>query len=94
MAIAAVHWSAGWNTLPELLIGYRITDKAGDGFGNYKLPLLFIIMLIPLTLKGAGNLSQHHTIKKYVQLKSMFIQKVHLTEKYISLKQAKQADHI
>ena len=66
VAIAAVHWPADWNTLSELLTGYRITDKAGDGFGNYKLPLLFIIMLIPLLLNGAGKLSLDHLIKKYV----------------------------
>ena len=66
VANAAVHWPAEWNTLSELLTGYRITDKAGDGFGNYKLPLLFIIMLIPLVLIGAGKFSLDHLIKKFV----------------------------
>ena len=66
VAIAAVHWPAEWNTLSELLTGYRITDKAGDGFGNYKLPLIFIVMLIPLLLNGAGKLSLDYSIKKYV----------------------------
>lgn len=65
-AIAAVHWPAEWNTLSELLTGYRITDKAGDGFGNYKLPLLLLIMLLPLLFSGAGKLSIDYLIKKSV----------------------------
>ena len=64
VAIAAVHWPAEWNTLSELLTGYRITDKAGDGFGNYKLPLLFIIMLISLFLNVAVKLSLDNFNKK------------------------------
>ena len=64
VAIAAVHWPAEWNTLSELLTGYRVTDKAGDGLGNYKLPLLFIVILIPLLLNGAGKLSVDYLIKK------------------------------
>ena len=31
VAIAAVNWLADWGALPELLTGYRISDKAGDG---------------------------------------------------------------
>ena len=65
VAIAAVHWPSEWNTLSELFTGYRITDNAGDGFGNYKLPLIYILMLIPLVLNGAGKLSIDHLIKKF-----------------------------
>lgn len=54
VATAAVHWPQEWHTLSDLLKGYAITDK---GFGNYKLPLIFIIMLLPLILSGAGRLS-------------------------------------
>ena len=64
VAIAAVHWPAEWSTLSDLLTGYRITDKAGDGFGNYKLPLLFLVMLLPLLFNGAGKLSVDYLIKK------------------------------
>jgi putative oxidoreductase len=67
VAIATVHWPAEWSTLSELLTGYRITDKAGDGFGNYKLPLLLLIMLLPLLFSGAGKLSIDHLIKKFNQ---------------------------
>lgn len=54
VAIAAVHWPADWMSLGELWMGYAITDK---GFGNYKLPLLYLVMLLPLLLRGAGQLS-------------------------------------
>lgn len=65
VAIAAVHWPSEWNTLSELLTGYRITDNAGDGFGNYKLPLLYLIMFLPLLFSGAGKLSIDHWLRKY-----------------------------
>ena len=60
VAIAAVHWPESWSTLGELWKGYAITDK---GYGNYKLPLLLLIMLLPLFFNGAGKLSVDHLIK-------------------------------
>jgi putative oxidoreductase len=54
VAIASVHWPESWHTLAELAQGYALTDK---GFGNYKLPLIFLVMLWPLMLNGAGRLS-------------------------------------
>lgn len=66
VAIAAVHWPAEWNTLSELWQGYRIIDTEGDGFGNYKLPILFIVMLIPLVLSGAGKISLDYLITKFI----------------------------
>lgn len=63
VAIAAVHWPAEWHTLSELLTGYRITDREGDGFGNYKLPLLYIIMFLPLLFSGAGKASFDYLIR-------------------------------
>ena len=65
VAISAVHWPADWSTLSELFTGYRITDKAGDGFGNYKLPLLFLVMLLPLLFTGAGKLSVDYWLSKF-----------------------------
>ncbi len=64
IAIASVHWPEQWSSLSELLKGYRISDAEQDGFGNYKLPLLYILMLIPLLLNGAGKLSVDYLIKK------------------------------
>jgi len=64
VAIATVHWPEHWSTLSELLTGYRIIDEAGDGFGNYKLPLMYMVMLIPLIFGGAGKLSLDHIMTK------------------------------
>jgi putative oxidoreductase len=64
VAIAAVHWPTEWHTLGDLLTGFRIVDEADDGFGNYELPLLFIVMLLPLLFAGAGKLSLDYLIKR------------------------------
>lgn len=63
VAIAAVHWPQHWNTLNELATGFRIVDETNDGFGNYELPLLFIVMLLPLLFGGAGKLSIDYLLK-------------------------------
>lgn len=57
VATAAVHWPAEWNSLAQLWSGYVITP---DGAGNYKIPLLFIVMLLPLVFHGGGRLSLDH----------------------------------
>jgi putative oxidoreductase len=54
VAIAAVHWPSDWSSLSELAKGYAISDK---GFGNFKLPLIFLVMLLPLVLQGGGRFS-------------------------------------
>ena len=64
VAISAVHWPEHWGTLSELLKGYRIIDENQDGFGNYKLPVLFIIMFLPLLFNGAGKASVDYLISR------------------------------
>jgi putative oxidoreductase len=59
VATAAVHWPAEWNSLEELWNGYVITARDD---GNFKLPLLFVIMLMPLVFHGAGKLSVDHLL--------------------------------
>lgn len=60
VATAAVHWPAEWTSLGELWSqGYDISDSGG---GNFKLPLLFVVMLLPLVFRGAGRLSLDHLI--------------------------------
>ncbi len=61
VATAAVHWPDNYSSLSELWKGYAIS---GDGFGNYKLPLLYIIMLLPLLFSGAGKFSLDNLIAK------------------------------
>jgi putative oxidoreductase len=54
VATAAVHWPADWSSLSELAQGYAITNK---GFGNFKLPAIYLVALLPLVFAGAGRLS-------------------------------------
>jgi putative oxidoreductase len=61
VAIGGVHWPDDWNSLAELWKGYAVSDK---GFGNYRIPLLFIAMLVPLIFTGAGKLSVDHILAK------------------------------
>lgn len=63
IAIAGVHWPDDWNSLAELWKGYTVSDK---GFGNYRIPLLFIAMLFPLMFTGAGRLSLDRVIAKKI----------------------------
>lgn len=59
VATAAVHWPADWDSLAELWNGYVITARGG---GNFKLPLLFLIMLMPLVFHGGGRISIDHLL--------------------------------
>lgn len=61
VATAAVHWPDSYGSLSELWKGYAISGK---GFGNYKLPLLYVIMLLPLLFSGAGKFSLDNLIAK------------------------------
>ena len=53
VAISGVHWPAEWSGLGELWESYRITKQ--DGSGNFRVPLLFIAMLMPLVFHGSGR---------------------------------------
>lgn len=57
VATAAVHWPTMLGMWTDLAKGYAITDM---GHGNFKLPLLFSVMLLPLIFTGAGKLSLDH----------------------------------
>lgn len=61
VALISVHYSPDWTTLAELWQGYAITDK---GFGNFRIPLLFLIMLLPLLFRGGGLVSLDALIKR------------------------------
>ncbi|MBN7135083.1 hypothetical protein A7A76_09930 [Lysobacter enzymogenes] len=61
VAIHAVHWPDQWSSLSELWQGYAISDQ---GHGNYKLPLIYLAMLLPLALGGGGRLSLDHLIAR------------------------------
>ena len=57
VATAAVHWPGEWSSLAELWSGYVITP---DGAGNYKIPLLYVVMLLPLVFYSGGKISLDH----------------------------------
>ncbi|MFC3816769.1 DoxX family protein [Lysobacter sp. GCM10012299] len=59
VAIYAVHWPSEWSSLSELWQGYAISN---DGHGNYKLPLIYLVMLLPLMLNGGGRFSLDRVI--------------------------------
>lgn len=61
VAILSVHFPETWPGFGNLLKGYVISD---DGFGNFKLPLIFMGMLLPLILTGPGKLSVDHWIRR------------------------------
>ena len=65
VATAAVHFPDMWAMWGDLLKGYAITDM---GYGNYKLPLLFTVMLLPLIFNGGGKLSLDHLIARRLGL--------------------------
>lgn len=61
VAIFGVHMPDDWSSLAELWKGYAVSDK---GFGNFRIPLLFLAMLVPLLLRGPGKLSIDHLLAK------------------------------
>ena len=61
VATAAVHWPdmiAMWSDLAK---GYAITDM---GHGNFKLPLLFVVMLLPIIFQGPGKISLDYLLSR------------------------------
>lgn len=65
VATAAVHWPDSWGSLSELWQGYAISN---DGNGNFKLPLIFIVMALPLLFNGAGKVSLDSLLSKIIKL--------------------------
>ena len=61
VATVAVHWPGEFSGFAELWKGYAISD---DGYGNFKLPLLFMIMLLPLIFYGGGRISLDNLLVK------------------------------
>ena len=60
-------WVAtGIGSLAEFFDGYRISERCADGHctGNYKLPVIYLFMLVPLALSGAGRLSADEWLRR------------------------------
>ena len=66
VAISGVHWPAEWSSLGELWESYRNTKQ--DGSGNFRVPLLFIAMLLPLVFHGAGRMgADYYLAKRFIK---------------------------
>ena len=68
VATAAAHWPdmiAMWSDLAK---GYAITDM---GFGNFKLPLLFVVMLLPIIFQGPGKISLDYLLSRALKADAM-----------------------
>ncbi|HEU4664718.1 MAG TPA: DoxX family protein [Dokdonella sp.] len=63
VATAAVHWPDMWSMWSDLAKGYAIKDM---GHGNFKLPLLFAVMLLPLIFGGAGKFSLDRLLSRMI----------------------------
>ncbi len=64
VATAAVHWPESYSSFSQLWEGYAISNK---GAGNFKLPLLFVILLLPLIFSGAGKFSLDNLLTKLMK---------------------------
>ncbi len=58
--------TVGISSWDEFWAGWAISEKCADGYctGNYKLPLMYVLMFIPLLLLGGGKLSVDHLIAR------------------------------
>jgi len=66
VAIASVHWPSSWDSLGQLWEGYSVSRVMDDGEfrGNFRIPALFLAMLMPLLFMGGGKLSLDHLLVK------------------------------
>jgi len=66
VAIAAVHWPASWDSLGQLWEGYSVSRVMDDGEfrGNFRIPFLYLTMIVPLVFWGGGKLSLDHVLVK------------------------------
>ena len=66
IAIVSVHWPDSWSGLGQLWEGYSVSRVVEDGEfrGNFRIPMLFLAMLLPLVFMGAGKLSLDHALVK------------------------------
>jgi len=73
VAMAAVHWPAEWTSFARLWEGYVITSK---GAGNFRVPLLFIVILLPLVFNGGGKISLDYGLLKLTGRESNTVDRI------------------
>lgn len=69
IAIVSTHWPESWSSLGQLWEGYSVSRVVEDGEfrGNFRIPMLFLAMLLPLVFMGGGKLSVDQLILKLTQ---------------------------
>src|SRR6056297_862371 len=69
IAIVSTHWPESWSSLGQLWEGYSVSRVVEDGEfrGNFRIPMLFLAMLLPLVFMGGGKLSVDHALLKLTQ---------------------------
>ena len=68
VATAAVHWPDMISMWSDLAKGYAITDM---GHGNFKLPLLFVVILLPIIFQGPGKISLDYLLSRSLNADAM-----------------------
>ena len=69
IAIVSTHWPESWSSLGQLWEGYSVSRVVEDGEfrGNFRVPMLFLAMLLPLVFMGGGKLSIDHALLKLTE---------------------------
>ncbi|MFP4335003.1 MAG: DoxX family protein [Wenzhouxiangella sp.] len=77
VAIAAVHWPASWDSLGQLWEGYSVSRVMDDGEfrGNFRIPFLFLAMILPLVFWGGGKLSLDHLLSTLSGRQGRFLER-------------------
>ena len=68
VATAAAHWPDMVAMWTDLAKGYAIKDM---GYGNFKLPLLFVVMLLPIIFQGPGKISLDYLLSRKLRADPM-----------------------
>ena len=64
VAVYAVHLPAEVHSWMDIANGYVISANEDGTSGNFKLPLLYAVMLLPFIFNGAGKLSVDYYLKR------------------------------
>jgi putative oxidoreductase len=69
IAIVSTHWPESWSGLGQLWEGYSVSRVVEDGEfrGNFRIPMLFLAMLLPLVFMGGGKLSIDHLLLQFTE---------------------------
>jgi putative oxidoreductase len=63
-AMATVHLPSEWTNLTHLFTtGYDVCDSEG---GNFKIPLIYLVLFLPLLFNGPGKASFDHLIQLFL----------------------------